>query len=190
MRITKEKSNYDIDFLKLLNLRNAKYTSKFLEEKLKNMLLNEIDYNMTLLIDIKNLYIKKKKYFDNKYSNIVDIGNNLVDNLVNNSYTNNNFYSFSFTSVNDYSQNLIATIDLSGNNTNTNNNLQNFTPTLDLSFNEIVTDNDTINDLFSSINASNKNMISSSTLHNIIREFKILNYNLDNEGYQVKTITI
>ena len=187
MRIQKEKSNYDYEFLKLLKLSNKKYTSDFLVKRLKNMLINDSIYDVTLCNEVKNLLIKKRTFLYNK--DIVDIGNNLLNNLVNNSYTDNNFYSnesdvnytFSYTSVNDYSQNVIETIDLSDNYINLSNNI-------DLSFNEIVTDNDIINELFSFM--SNKNMISSATLYNIIREFKVLNYSLDNEGYQVKTITI
>ena len=187
MRIQKEKSNYDNEFLKLLLLSNKKYTSEFLVKRLKSMLLNDSIYDITLCNNIKDLIIKKRNFFYNK--DIIDIGNNLLNNLVSNSYTGNNFYTnesdvnytFSYTSVNDYSQNVITTIDLSGNDINVSNNI-------DLSFNEIVTDIDTINELFSFM--SSKNMISSSTLYNIIKEFKVLNYNLDNEGYQVKTITI
>ena len=185
MRILKDKSSYNMEFLKLLNLRNSKYTSEFLAKRLKKMLFRENgDYiGKTLWIDINNLYIKKKKQIDIRYSKIA---NNLSNNIVNNSYTDNNFYiyeteninnSFSSTVINDYSLN---TIDLSDNEI--------ASPTLDLSDNEIVFESDALCDIIGYINK--EKLSNMSTFYIIINEFKILNYNLDNEGYQVKTITI
>ena len=185
MRIIKEKGNYDFAFLKLLNLRNTKYTSDFLAKRLKKMLFRENgDYiGKTLWTDINNLYIKKKKQVDIRYS---EIANNLSNNIVNNSYTDNNFYiyeteninnSFSSTVINDYSLN---TIDLSDNEI--------ASPTLDLSDNEIVFECDALYDIIGYINK--EKMSNMSTFYNIINEFKILNYSLDNKGYEVKTITI
>ena len=76
MRIQKEKSNYDYEFLKLLKLSNKKYTSDFLVKRLKNMLINDSIYDVTLCNEVKNLLIKKRTFLYNK--DIVDIGNNLL----------------------------------------------------------------------------------------------------------------
>lgn len=187
MRILKEKSNYDIEFLKLLNLKNKKFSFDYIENKLKNMLSDENCYNKVLCTNIINLFYKKNNNLKNSYTNTVNISNNLYTDIVNNSYTPNNY----FYQVTDYSLNILSIFDLSGNEIPFND--LNTLSTSDLSDNEMPLNdqnhNDIVDDLKIFIN--NNKQLNINTIRNILKIFMVSKkYNIYDEGYHIKNLVI